>query len=439
MSHISFAGGTRIPHPHYIPVSRFPHELLAEILLLCASLRYDSVTKRNYALFPSHVCRHWRSTALSTPALWTFILFQCEREADIIRESDCARVWLSRSAQRPLSIEVVAGVSKACSEAALRVVTPHCTRWKAITSVLPMDPHIWCEVAGSLPLLESANLSYGTGEAFAIAPRLRHLQLQLEKPPRFVPVKLPWTQLVHLELNILDNYGRSHIRMILQQASNIASLKICAFRRTGLLPESTILTLPNISTFEILGDDDNLIKWFLDGLVLPGLRVLSLPEQWICATSLLSRSGCNLSSFDIHINNMFGFLELGKLPRNNSLPNLLVRVERVDYWNMVVRSLTYHRGVTRFSNLRSLEMSFFVLPTRPVFMDRFADMVESRWRCEDLDLNSESPGCSKLNRVKLVVLDDVSIHRAAIARLRTFAAEGLNITIYFGIDQEQLI
>lgn len=428
---------------HQIPVSRIPPELLAEILLLCVPLWYGRVSERRSILYPSQVCHQWRSTALSTPALWTFILFQCEREADIGRESDCARVWLSRSAQCPLSIEVAAGVNKACAEAALQVVTPHSTRWKAITTEpLRLDSNIWCEVAGNLPLLESANLSYGTGEAFEIAPRLQHLRLQLEQPLRFEAVKLPWIQLAHLELNVLDDYGMACMRMVLEHASNIVTLKICAYRRTIAHYPFTILTHPNITTFKILGDDTHLIKWFLDGLALPALRVLSLPDQWKCATALLSRSGCNLSLFDTHIGNAFGFLELGKLPGNNFLPHLRVSFERVDEWDMVIKFLTYNPGKPRFSSLRSLEICFIIViisPRKYILIDRFADMIESRWKCGDADVDSKSPKCSKLSHVRFDVMDDLSIHHAAIARLRAFAAEGLDITIYCGPDEEQLI
>lgn len=60
-----------------IPISWSPLELFAEILLLCPPLRYDSICEQSYIIHTSQVCHHWRSTALFTPALWTFILFLC--------------------------------------------------------------------------------------------------------------------------------------------------------------------------------------------------------------------------------------------------------------------------------------------------------------------------------------------------------------------------
>lgn len=171
-----------MPIPHHVPIFRIPPELLAEILLLCVPLRCRRVSERSSILFPSQVCHLWRSTALSTPALWTFILFLCRREEDIGREEEYARVWLSRSGQCPLFIEVDVGKGRAHAKAALQILIPHCTRWKAIdTKSHWLDPQMWSQVAGKLPLLQSVNLYYeAPHDAFAIAPCLQRIQLDLK-------------------------------------------------------------------------------------------------------------------------------------------------------------------------------------------------------------------------------------------------------------------
>lgn len=58
------------------PIHRIPSEVLGEILCQSVPLRYKTVQERQSILTPSHVCSLWRFVALSTPAMWTFILFQ---------------------------------------------------------------------------------------------------------------------------------------------------------------------------------------------------------------------------------------------------------------------------------------------------------------------------------------------------------------------------
>lgn len=432
-----------MPRPHQIPISRIPPELLAEILILCAPLRYYSVSERRSIIFPSQVCHYWRSTALSTTALWTFILFLCERPRHFAREAECARAWLSRSAQCPLSIEIDAWAMEETAELALQVFLPHCARWEAIHATeLWLDPHMWSQVAGKLPLLESAHLYWATvGDAFAIAPRLQRLKLVLANELPVNALNLPWIQLTHLDLHIRDGDAKYYFLVMLQQAPNITTLEICLFAETApFMLESPVFTHPNISTLKIVHDmDEESVKWFLDSLVLPALRILSLSNQWPCATSLLSRSACHLSSLYTHLDNPFDVSELQQLPRDNSLTRLEVTVPRLEDWESVVECLTHRRNTYPFKNLRHLKMSSYSYPSTSRDMDIFADMVASRWRRADADPDPESARCATLSRVELIVLDDISMHHVAISRLRNFAAEGLDVTVSSGVDREKLL
>ncbi|KZP08582.1 hypothetical protein FIBSPDRAFT_257437 [Athelia psychrophila] len=422
------------------PASQIPPEILAEILLLCAPSKYDHnaerlssiIPERSSVIYPSQVCHYWRSTALSTPALWSFILFLCERNEVFAREAECAQVWLSRSAQCPISIEIVADDDDGdLVEEALQIFIPHCTRWKTMTAkTLCGDPE-WWPVTGKLPLLESVTLSCAAGEAFAIAPRLRHLRLHIMEPLRFEPLKIPWSQLAHLELHIFDHDGVFQVHEILQQTSNIATLRIHTSGPANH-QASTILSCPSLSTLEIHSPDQPSIKWFLDGLALPALRNLKLSQTWhSCITPFLARSACSLSSLDTHLreHNGFDILELAQLPLSNSLAYLRVSFSRVEDWETVVKSLMHRRGMPPFNNLRSLGMTCVFTPSR-TNMECFADMVASRWNRVDADLHPESARCATLSHVELYVNHlDIYLHHVAISRLRTLAAEGLDIKV----------
>src|ERR1700729_4648142 len=56
------------------PVRRLPPELLGEIFRYCLPHDYHEKGAHNAVMLPSHVCKHWRDVALSTPPLWTNIL-----------------------------------------------------------------------------------------------------------------------------------------------------------------------------------------------------------------------------------------------------------------------------------------------------------------------------------------------------------------------------
>ncbi|KIM75160.1 hypothetical protein PILCRDRAFT_79293, partial [Piloderma croceum F 1598] len=52
------------------PIRRLPHELLGEIFRYCLPRNYHKKGAHKAVMLPSHVCKHWRDVALSTPTLW---------------------------------------------------------------------------------------------------------------------------------------------------------------------------------------------------------------------------------------------------------------------------------------------------------------------------------------------------------------------------------
>lgn len=85
----------------HIWINRFPPELLARILILCAPQKDSYGRKALQALLAiSHVCGHWRALTLETPVYWSNILISCpewtgemlarSREAEISVDVDCA-------------------------------------------------------------------------------------------------------------------------------------------------------------------------------------------------------------------------------------------------------------------------------------------------------------------------------------------------------------
>ncbi|KAJ6576317.1 hypothetical protein B0H10DRAFT_1712997, partial [Mycena sp. CBHHK59/15] len=53
------------------PIQRLPIELLQEIFLVCLpAAEYMAPSSRLAPMLISWVCKHWRNTAHSLPALW---------------------------------------------------------------------------------------------------------------------------------------------------------------------------------------------------------------------------------------------------------------------------------------------------------------------------------------------------------------------------------
>lgn len=453
-------GDAKASSPRCIPASRIPPEILTEILRLCQPpLCYDKTSERSALLFPSQVCHYWRATALSTAELWTSILIILEEDCDgnvineegVMRELDCARTWLSRSKQHPLTIEIAAATIS-LAEKAVQVLIPDCTRWKAINiepNDMDFDASMWSQIEGNVPLLESARVFYGAGKALSVAPRLRRIQLHLGYDERRFRdlAEFPWIQLTSLDITIGDNQDIDPIYSILTTASNVNTLHISACRPITRMPTTATLqlTLPHIHTFSVISDDSEPIQRLLERLSLPGLRTVSL-SQWACASSLIALSGCNLSTLDTYMNTEFDVIMLETAGALDGyigyLPELLVSSSEINIWDELVAMLTFEPTSERiFSKLRSLEMSFFAAPDGSINMDQFADMIQSRWRPVDYSQENATtePEQPTLSHVKLVLLDDISYHRSAIARLRTFAEEGLEITVFCGVDQDQLL
>ncbi|KZP18927.1 hypothetical protein FIBSPDRAFT_955889 [Athelia psychrophila] len=294
-----------LPHP----IHHLPPELLVEILYQHTPSRYEDIRERRKILALSHVCSHWRSVALSTPSLWTFIYVQC-MESNVHRKLDCARAWLSRSLQLPLSIVLeMMDVKPSSVEAAFQALIPHCARWKEVSfPMLPLGPHILSLVKGNLPLLESA--------------------------------EFPWVQLTHVEL---DTYITPAVHDILASALNVVCLRVY-LRDHVQGAEPQIITHPNISTLDVSGHgDDHAASCLMDHLVLPALRRLMLCKSWRSAIYLVARSACTPSSLNIAIFDKCDLIALLELCP--TLQELAISLEWADESEVAVDALTFQGGI----------------------------------------------------------------------------------------------
>ena len=88
-----------------VPINRLPPELLALVLTFRESER-DLISA-------TAVCRHWRTTFISTPNLWTNIV--CSEQAKPEAFVPHVRTYLKRSGTVPVSVQIPAHASRLLS------------------------------------------------------------------------------------------------------------------------------------------------------------------------------------------------------------------------------------------------------------------------------------------------------------------------------------
>ncbi|KAF9058898.1 hypothetical protein BDP27DRAFT_1200301, partial [Rhodocollybia butyracea] len=94
------------------PIRQISVEILAEIFLFCMPVETMPYMVRSLKYAPlllNTVCRHWRNTALNTPALWSslHIRFPSYLGGDVVSQRFVGmRLWLERAGTFPISLSL---------------------------------------------------------------------------------------------------------------------------------------------------------------------------------------------------------------------------------------------------------------------------------------------------------------------------------------------
>jgi hypothetical protein len=288
------------------PIRRLPPELLGEIFRYCLPQNYDEKGAHKAVMLPSHVCKHWRDVALSTPTLWTNIVL---RVTDETFESRVALVtaWFSRSGGLPLSF-TLEGQENVLP--ILSFLLQYCNRWQYINLSVPSETLRCLEAAkGHLKGLETMvindryiwlrDTSYSVEHIFESAPRLRKVSLN----SRFVWNDGSWAQLTELDTGYVS-YTVGNCLALMQSMRNLQKLKICI--GSGAVEEHrhSIFSHPLVS-LHFLGAQPARGMLF-DYITLPSLRDLSVGEidfEWPQSRfiSFLRRSSSPLERFSFGV------------------------------------------------------------------------------------------------------------------------------------------
>ncbi|KAJ6541674.1 hypothetical protein B0H19DRAFT_321235 [Mycena capillaripes] len=305
---------------HSSPIKRLAPELLTYIFLLSKpsigdARKVDWYTALEHSPWIlGHISRHWRSVALASPALWSFIIIRNTNDDSQPCSLPMLETQLIRSGKSPL--DVVVDFENYDSDdyvvrEALKALARHSPRWKTLY-ITAQQLMSLSSLRGRVPLLEKVSVwgreDEGTDDGyspprsidhFTIAPRLRSVEVDAGFPF----FDLPWGQLTRYEA--CGPWG-GHISALMY-LKNVESCSMMmadeldledpySHHRTVELPKLCQLDL---STERFIHGFEEFWAW-PTWLRLPALTELAIPDGLLLdLPRLLQASKCSLNKLHI--------------------------------------------------------------------------------------------------------------------------------------------
>ncbi len=183
------------------PVRGLPQDMLIEIFTACipnrieiaVSSEFDCLDTKNAPWVLSQVCASWRSTALATAKLWSFIGLPMDKYANYMEYVFRFGILLARSGSHPLTVCIFASTDMA-RHPLLAMILPTSSRWTGLSVTAPLCSFLLFDnISHSLPLLQNLRIYPITFEeapvrlsrtvrGFQHAPRLQQLIIEVLGP-----------------------------------------------------------------------------------------------------------------------------------------------------------------------------------------------------------------------------------------------------------------
>ncbi|KAJ7706923.1 hypothetical protein B0H17DRAFT_572757 [Mycena rosella] len=112
----------------------FPPEILGEIFLASIPALGRTEDRAHFHWSLSHVCRHWRTSALSFPKLWSFLDLEQTQENEEYTSSslDFLQAYLQRSGTHPLTFRLAYSQETIHGHPFLECLLQHSARWETV-------------------------------------------------------------------------------------------------------------------------------------------------------------------------------------------------------------------------------------------------------------------------------------------------------------------
>jgi hypothetical protein len=289
--------------PQVYPILTLPNEITSEIFMHCLpSYPYTTLNPRNAPMLLLHICKAWRSVAISTPSLWVDLRLTLNRLPRSFFEAENLEIfladWLARVGACPLSVHLQGFLPNA--EDGQRFKTTILDRLSSHIQALTLTTPInhYPEHSLRFPRLRDLALSYSDEEdlvgleaspiqTFSAAPQLRKLYLSSDAAPSHFAI--PWET---LEAFTSEQLSTQECAEVLRLAPSL----VTATFLEPLGPEVRSISHINLKSLEIDHIGDSLIQ----SLTFPALHDLKINSGDMEHTPLLqfiSRSSSSLLKF----------------------------------------------------------------------------------------------------------------------------------------------
>ncbi|KAJ8089316.1 hypothetical protein PM082_014564 [Marasmius tenuissimus] len=462
------------------------HKISAELLTRVFSLSLDvpvadfsegfrgqqpptSLNPSKHPWVLSQVCQSWRKLALSTPSLWSSVLFTIppdDKQPLAMSVARCHRLQLQlqRSVNHP--IDIVARVPNPTSSSLERFLSSiccHSPRWRHLRIDLHGDLFaVWMSpITGRLQSLQSLQVKLigpvlgPKFDCFKFAPQLKRIVISAD--PRsvaeewpFKKLTLPYKQITHYCWQDAELEGISNpllleiMNMSLNRAfslfTEIKSYNLClhsesiaefgrARHTTTFASGRLTVTSNNLVELAIHSIDAlNGIHFMLPYIKAPSLKKLNIlssgPDHTALSTFFLHPQ--NLVSLSIHRFEMPPNEFSTVLTPLTSLNDLSFGVALVggisdEYLSLFRRTDTATNSLSLVPRLESLSLLPIDGFASSYTDEALVDLLETRWRISGVPEASDSTGAanSRLSFVKLDrVIDDERLDQLRVEGLR---------------------
>lgn len=291
----------------FTPALQLPPEISTEIFMHCLRVPNKELTTP-FQL--GHICQTWRDFVWSTPRLWSILLLDTMRRANI----KLIKEWLVRSGRQPLFISLALEYGqKPCGkyinryEDIIKVLTCFSDRWHTICFCITMALR-HCKLSRvikdalqkPLPLLTSASFCnlVAWDDVLRSAPQLDEIHLLSCDMPKYSFLSPKITRVSLTGVPIDD---------CLTLLANTPSLKHCTLTSISELSgtASKSITHTCLESLTINREDEgDLVADMLDCLTTPRLRNLAInshfsPFPFSSVVSLTTRSSCTLQCLSL--------------------------------------------------------------------------------------------------------------------------------------------
>ncbi|KAJ6626020.1 hypothetical protein B0H10DRAFT_1999952 [Mycena sp. CBHHK59/15] len=419
------------------PVLTLPFEITSKIFLHClphnSSSQYHQIrpypSRDEAPIILTRICQDWRTIALSTPFLWTYVCIELDSD-DGRGHIDSEWIylldrWLHRSQKQPLSV-VISNLSYTDpDEALVGVIDRHSQQWRDLTLKLPFSHFSRLENHSSLPMLQRLTLAgHGSPDiinpisAFRHAPMLYHVCFEAGMNPS--DVILPWGQLTSFEFY---GAGADDCLELLRLAPNIVN---CVF---DIQYGSHVLLLgaplPSLRSFTLSGP----AGWgILRYISMPALQTLDLsrsplgPRNFPQLLQFVSRSECQLRDLKLYVRNAVTTQMIHLLHCLPSLTKIDMTLAEADSGTAIFRHLELS-DASFLPHIHSISLYCVQDDNNQAMFDAVTDALYTR--CQ-----SAPSGFGSIASLNLFTQDDVEPpNMRVIQRWHELAARGMRLCI----------